>query len=169
MDTFSFYYPVHAIGHPIGIMVQAAAMLSHGVFDRFPKLRVAFLEGGATWVPFLLDRLDRSYPTHLQTDLQGITVGPRTGEEASEHFKRHAREGRIFVGFDCDDNGLSFAARRASVAPFVFGSDFPHESFDAKSSRREIERLLNRDDLETGDKAAVLGGNAERLYGPLVK
>ena len=53
MDTFSTYYPVHAIGHPVGIMIQAAAMLSHGIFDRFPNLRVGYLEGGSTWVPIL--------------------------------------------------------------------------------------------------------------------
>src|SRR5215472_15560095 len=44
MDTIGVYYPVHALGHPFGIMAQAAAMLSYGVFDRFPKLRVAYLE-----------------------------------------------------------------------------------------------------------------------------
>ena len=36
MDTIGVYYPVHALGHPFGIMAQAAAMLSYGVFDRFP-------------------------------------------------------------------------------------------------------------------------------------
>jgi predicted TIM-barrel fold metal-dependent hydrolase len=59
MDGFSTYYPVHALGHPFGITIQAAGMLAHGIFERFPKLRVAFLEGGSTWVPFFLDRLDR--------------------------------------------------------------------------------------------------------------
>ncbi|MFQ5902915.1 MAG: amidohydrolase family protein, partial [Candidatus Binatia bacterium] len=52
MDGFSTYYPIHALGHPFGIMIQAAGMLAHGVFERFPGLRVAFLEGGAAWVPF---------------------------------------------------------------------------------------------------------------------
>src|SRR5499433_2841467 len=71
MDNIGVYYPVHALGHPFGIMAQAAGMLSYGVFDRFPKLRVGFLEGGATWVPFFMDRLDRSYPHHLQVDING--------------------------------------------------------------------------------------------------
>ena len=51
LDAFATYYPAHALGHPFSLMIQAGAMLGHGVFDRFPKLRVAFLEGGATWVP----------------------------------------------------------------------------------------------------------------------
>ena len=167
LDGFSVYYPVHALGHPFGIMVQAAAMLSHGIFERFPRLRVGFLEGGATWVPFFMDRLDRSYNEgHLQIDLAGDPVpGPRPNEKASEHFKRHVREGRIFVGFDCDDAGLAFAVQQAGADPFLFASDFPHEIFDATTCRHEIDELLQRDDLTREQKEAVLGGNAARLYG----
>src|SRR5256884_9176786 len=92
-------------------MIQAAGMLAHGVFDRFPKLRVAFLEGGATWVPFMMDRLDRSYHDgHVQLDLNGDLIGgPKQGEKASAYFKKQLRDGRIFVGFDCDDDGLGTA------------------------------------------------------------
>jgi predicted TIM-barrel fold metal-dependent hydrolase len=159
MDGFSTYYPVHALGHPFGIMVQAAAMLAHGVFDRFPRIRVAFLEGGAAWVPFFMDRIDRSYnDAHLQVDLGGeLLVGPKTGEKASEYFKKHIREGRIFAGFDCDDVGLGFAVKRAGREPFLFASDFPHEVFSAETCRHEIDELLERDDLTDADKE-------DRLY-----
>lgn len=73
----------------IGIAIQAAGMLAHGVFDRFPQLRVGFLEGGATWVSFFMERLDRSYHQgHLQVDLNGeIIGGPRPNEKAREDFK----------------------------------------------------------------------------------
>jgi predicted TIM-barrel fold metal-dependent hydrolase len=108
MDTIGVYYPVHALGHPFGIMAQAAGMLSYGVFDRFPMLRVGFLEGGASWVPFFMDRLDRSYPHHLQVDVDGeFLPSSKPGVTASEYFRRHVKAGRIFVGFDCDDRGLA--------------------------------------------------------------
>jgi len=42
MDSIGVYYPVHALGHPFGIMAQAAAMLSYGVFDRFPNCALVF-------------------------------------------------------------------------------------------------------------------------------
>jgi predicted TIM-barrel fold metal-dependent hydrolase len=166
MDGFSTYYAVHALGHPFGIAIQAAGMLAHGVFERFPKLRVAFLEGGSTWVPFFLDRLDRSYhPAHLQVDLEGDLVGgPKEGEKASDYFRRQMREGRMFVGFDVDDDGLGFAVQKAGRNPFLFGSDFPHEVFNAQKCRREIDQLLARGDLTAADKEAVLGANARRFY-----
>jgi hypothetical protein len=36
LDSFSTYYPAHALGHPFSLMIQAAGMLAHGVFERFP-------------------------------------------------------------------------------------------------------------------------------------
>ncbi|HEX2229913.1 MAG TPA: amidohydrolase family protein [Candidatus Binatia bacterium] len=168
LDSFSTYYPAHALGHPFSLMIQAAAMLAHGVFDRFPKLRVAFLEGGATWVPFMMDRLDRSYHAgHVQLNVNGeLLGGPKQGEKASEYFRSQMREGRIFVGFDCDDDGLSTAVAKAGRRSFLFGSDYPHEVFDAAKCRHEIDELLGRDDLTQDDKQAVLGENALRFYRP---
>jgi predicted TIM-barrel fold metal-dependent hydrolase len=168
LDAFSTYYAAHALGHPFSLMIQASAMLAHGVFDRFPKLRVAFLEGGATWVPFMMDRLDRSYHDgHVQLDVRGDRIGgPEQGERASDYFKEHLRQGRMFVGFDCDDDGLNTAVAKAGRHPFLFGSDYPHEVFDAAKCRHEIDELLARDDLTKEDKEAVLGGNALRFYLP---
>src|SRR5437899_12024286 len=99
LDSFSTYYPAHALGHPFSLMIQAAGMLAHGVFERFPKLRVAFLEGGATWVPFMMDRLDRSYHDgHSQLALEGnLLGGPQQGEKDSDYFKQHLLEVRVFV------------------------------------------------------------------------
>lgn len=168
LDSFATYYPAHALGHPFSLMIQAGAMLAHGVFDRFARLRVAFLEGGATWVPFMLDRLDRSYHDgHKQLNLHGELIGgPKPGEKASDYFKKHLREGRIFVGFDCDDDGLNTAVAKGGRQSFLFGSDFPHEVFDAAKCRHEIDELLERDDLTEEDKKAVLAGNALRFYQP---
>lgn len=168
LDSFATYYPVHALGHPFSLMIQCAGMLAHGVFDRFPRLRVAFLEGGATWVPFMMDRLDRSYHAgHMQLDLNGDLVGgPRPGEKANDYFRKQLREGRIFAGFDCDDSGLNIAVEKGGRQSFLFGSDFPHEVFDAAKCRHEIDGLLARKDLTRDDKEAVLGGNALRFYRP---
>lgn len=168
MDAFTTYYPVHALGHPFSLMIQCGAMISHGVFQRFPKLRVAFLEGGATWVPFMMDRLDRSYhPGHVQMDINGNLIGgPKPGQKASEYLKDLMRAGSIFVGFDCDDDGLNTAVEKGGQQTFMFGSDFPHEVFDAAKCRHEIDELLGRDDLTQEDKEAVLGGNALRFYRP---
>ena len=38
-----------------------AALVCHGLFDRFPRMRVATIEAGAAWVPPLLKKLAKAY------------------------------------------------------------------------------------------------------------
>ena len=167
VDSFSTFYGAHALGHPLTVFIQCVGMLTHGVFDQFPGLRVAFLEGGAAWVPFVMDRLDRSYPSHQQDDRMGNPVlgSPRPGEKASEFFLRHIREGRIYVGFDVDDESLGYAVQRAGAEPFLFATDFPHENTSAAYCRREVDELLERTDIDEAAKQAMLAGNSLRFYG----
>jgi hypothetical protein len=167
LDTFSVYYPVNALGHPFGIMVQAAGMISHRIFERFPRLRVAFLEGGSSWAPFMMDRLDRAYHQgHAQVNLEGEPAyAPAGGEMPSQYFRRLVKEGRLFVGFDVDDEGLGEAVERAGREAFLYASDFPHEGRNAAMCRGEIQELLAREDMSMDDKEAVLATNAARFYG----
>ena len=60
--------------------------------------------------------------------------------------------------------GHGSAVKKGGREPFLFGSDFPHEVFDAAKCRHEIDELLDRDDLSKEDKEAVLGGNALEFY-----
>jgi len=112
-----------------------------------------------------MDRLDRSFASHPQFELDGEPVrGPKQGEKASEYFKRLIQQGNIFGGFDCDDEGLSYSIQRTGREVFLFASDFPHESISAQTCRKEIDELLSREDLTGADKEAVLGGNALKFY-----
>jgi len=72
----------HVAAHWIEMQQSLIAMVIGGVFEFHPKLRVGFLEGGATWVPFFMDRLDRSYPHHLQVDIHAMRPDqlPRVAE-----------------------------------------------------------------------------------------
>ena len=55
--------------------------------------------------------------------------------------------------------------KEAGNEPFLFATDFPHESFSAESCRKEIDDLLAREDLSQADKEAILAINAKRFYG----
>ena len=56
--------------------------------------------------------------------------------------------------------------QKAGRDAFVFGSDFPHEVFNAEKCRHEIDQLLAQRRISmSADKEAVLGGNARRFYG----
>ena len=42
-------------------MLAVASFASGGILERFPKLKVAFMEAGAGWVPWMMDRLHEHY------------------------------------------------------------------------------------------------------------
>jgi predicted TIM-barrel fold metal-dependent hydrolase len=160
-------YPTSALGHPIGVMIEAAAMLSCGIMERFPALRVAFLEAGATWVPTYLDRMDHAYdePTFSEDGDADRFGGPMPGEKPSQHFLRYVAGGRIVIGLDGNDEGLGYAVQRVGRGAFVYASDFTHGSTDPKPYQAEIREFMMREDLAEEDKEAIFAGNAERFYG----
>src|SRR5207249_5564805 len=61
LDRVASFAEAHCLEHPVSQMLQLTNMMFQGVFDQFPRLRVAFLEAGAGWVPFMMDRLDEDY------------------------------------------------------------------------------------------------------------
>ena len=61
VDRFDNYIQVHCISFPFDQMTAMTALVSGGVFDRHPKLKVAFLEAGVGWVPFFVDRLHEHF------------------------------------------------------------------------------------------------------------
>src|SRR5262249_25340335 len=63
MDTIGVYYPVHALGHPFGIMAQAAGMLSYGVFDPFLSSVSVFSKEGRRGCRF--SWIGWTVPTHI--------------------------------------------------------------------------------------------------------
>jgi predicted TIM-barrel fold metal-dependent hydrolase len=86
------------------------ALICHGLFERFPNLRIASVEQGSNWVPWLLQTFRRVYGQSPQ----GFAENP------IDTFKRH-----IWVSpFHEDDVSLL----RDLLGPerLLMGSDYPH-------------------------------------------
>jgi len=87
-----------------------AALVCHGVFERFPNLRVATIESGSSWVSGLLAALRKTFgqmPRHFSRD-------------PVEQFKAH-----VWVSpyYEDDLEGLKQTLGAEHV---IFGSDYPH-------------------------------------------
>lgn len=163
MDDFSPYAPVNALGHPMGQMVCFAGIIFNGVLDRFPGLRIGFLEAGCAWLLTCLERFTGSWESHVQYDPHGRFLRLRENETIADYVIRHIDEGRIFVGVEGDELTIAEAVRTVGNKPFLFSSDYPHE-VDAKTCKKELEELRKNEELSPADKEAILHGNAERFY-----
>lgn len=163
MDYLTPYAPINSLGHPFGQMIAFAAMVFNGIFDRFPGARFGFMEGGVSWLQTCIERFERGWETHIPYDPRSEFVRPRPGEGMSAYIRRHAEEGRIFVGCEGTEPTLHQAIEMVGNKPFMFSSDFPHE-VNNDYCRHEIEEILEHPSLSEDDKHAVLHQNAERFY-----
>ena len=159
LDTFETFVPIHGLGHPLSLIIAFTGMVYHGVFDRFPKLRLGFLEGGAGWVTFWMDRLDRSHSYHIELNLRGKYQGPSPDRRPSDYIKN----GQVFIGCEGNEEGLPYQIERAGNQHFLFASDFPHE-IGPDDILHEIEEI-DEAPLSDQDKKAVLRENAKCFYG----
>src|SRR3989442_1096887 len=146
-DNFSLQ---HACSHSMEQMLAVEAMTLGGVLARFPRLKVAFLEGNGSWLPFWLWRLDEHWEN------PGRYEDPTITERPSEYF---ARQG--FVSIECDEEPARHAVEGRAADCFVFSTDYPH--YDTKYPEATAHFLK----LPLGEesKRKILWDNCARLYG----
>ena len=163
INFFNRFAQTHALEHPIAQIIQLTSMVMEGVFERFPKLRVAYLEAGAGWVPYIMDRLDRSYEVWSGKQYQEFSSWLK--KKPSEYI----RSGRIYFNCEGGEITLPYAMKRIGHQAVLFASDFPHET-NIERAKNEIHELLNHAELSDEAKQAIFHDNIVRFYGPrLVK
>lgn len=87
-----------------------ASFVGHGLFSRFPELRVGVVENGGAWAPRLFEVFDRVYKKRPA----------EFDEHPADTFRRH-----IWVNpFHEDDMGMLIGLLGSDRV--LFGSDFPH-------------------------------------------
>ncbi|MCH2532676.1 MAG: amidohydrolase [Dehalococcoidia bacterium] len=164
MNTMNVFAATHAIGHPMGIMIGLAGMLFNGVFDRFPNLRVGFLEGGVAWFLMALERFSGSYHAFTPFDPRDQLLKLPENQTVADYLISLCKQGRVKIGVEGDEQSLAYAVHLVGQEAFIFSSDFPHE-VNLGSIRHEIEELIEIEELTAEQKEAILWKNSLEFYG----
>lgn len=131
---------------------QLISMVTGGVFERFPTLRVALIESGVTWLPSLLWRLDKEWKG-LRREVPWVRRLP------SEYIREHVR--LTTTPFDAPDDDETIAEVIAHIGGdqmLLFATDFPHDHGDR--SPAAWMKVLTDDQRHN-----VLRANARAFYG----
>lgn len=152
-DWSTSFIVTHALEHPIPLLIQCTHMLLGGVFDRFPRLRVAYLESGAGWLPFLIDRLEEEVERRAARWCPTLKASPR------EVLQR----GNLYVSCEVEETTLPWVAQAIGADQILFASDYPHER-DREAFLGDIPAFVERADLDEALKAKILYDNACRFY-----
>jgi predicted TIM-barrel fold metal-dependent hydrolase len=143
---------VRTLSHSMGQSVQMTSMIFSGIFDAFPRLRIAYAEAGCGWVPYLAERMDMEFE-HRRNQAPDLKVRP------SEHLA----SGRIFVHCELDERGLPAAIEVLGEDSLFAASDYPHEP--KREFPENVARFLERGDLTDTQKTKILADNPRRMYG----
>jgi predicted TIM-barrel fold metal-dependent hydrolase len=139
---------------PMNICMAAADLVWSRVFKEYPELRVALSEGGTGWIPYFLDRLDRTY------DMHHVWTGQDFGDELpSEVFRRH-----FLTCFIADPVGLQLRAD-IGVDNICWEMDYPHSDSSWPNAPEEFHTMATRYGVSDEEMGRITHENAMRWYG----
>jgi len=113
-------------------------LVASGALDRHPRLRVLVSEGGASWVPFLGDRMNESYRQHA------IMVQPKLSRSPKEILYD-----QVYASFQHDESAVS-ALTANGYQNLMWGSDYPHLEGTYGHTQETLHELFDEvDDAAT--------------------
>jgi hypothetical protein len=129
----ALYYDFHVL-FPQNMMHHLASLLVHGVFDKYPNLKVVCIEGGVGWLPWLASNLDANYKV-LRAEMPSLQRKP------SEYLGDHVRI--TTQPFEASDDPARVIRALSTVngieRMLCFSTDYPH--WDGDNPRYMANRL----------------------------
>jgi uncharacterized protein len=143
-----------ALSNPFDMMAAMTFLTAGGVCERFPDLRIVFLEANGGWVVPMLERLDHHASVPLfQADVPDLKMAP------SDYFRR-----QCWISFDPDESLLAFTAtsRLVGADRIVWASDYPHPDAKFPGTTKELSEGIQS--LSDEQQRLIAGQSAEALY-----
>jgi predicted TIM-barrel fold metal-dependent hydrolase len=133
----------------VNSMSALGDLIFSGVFNGLPDCRVALSEGGAGWVPYVLERLDYTWERSRYDNLQN-TAPP------SEVFAQHVWVCMIVDQYAIRNRDL------IGVDKIMWEADFPHNDSNWPNSRKILRDALV--DVPDDEAERMVELNARDLY-----
>lgn len=150
-ERFDVYFYTHAVSFPFEQMIAMISLIGGGIMDLYPRLRFAFMEAGAGWLPYWAERMDEHFEM-LRPQV------PKLKRLPSEHIGG----GRIFVSCDPDERMLPQVLELVGEDVVIYASDYCHWDSRFPDS---VRLIADRNNLAEKAKRKILGENALRFFG----
>ena len=149
------YWMPWLVGMPAETCLAICSMMLSGVFDRYPKLRVAFAHGGGSF-PFTTGRIDHAF--HVRPDLVAVD----NKNDPRSYLAKGARPARFYVdSLVHDADALRLLIKIFGTNRIALGSDYPFPLGEAHPGGL-IESMSDLADVE---KMQMLSGTAREFLG----
>jgi aminocarboxymuconate-semialdehyde decarboxylase len=129
-------------------------MMFGGVFEHFPKLRVAFAHGGGAF-PFTVGRIEHAF--YVRPDL--VAIDNKTNPRS--YLATDKAPARFYVdSLVHDTDALKILLKLFGAERIALGSDYPFPLGEAKPGE-----LIESTNLSSKEKAQLLSGTATEFLG----
>ncbi|PXW25780.1 UNVERIFIED_CONTAM: putative TIM-barrel fold metal-dependent hydrolase [Williamsia faeni] len=118
------YHPEYHVGHVQSFQSQLLSLILSGTFDRFPQLRVMFVEGNVAHFAPLLARLDYHW-SNLRSEIPDLQRKP------SEYIRDHVWVSTQPIDEPTDPTHLTEMVEEFCSDNVLYASDYPHFDFDS--------------------------------------
>jgi predicted TIM-barrel fold metal-dependent hydrolase len=125
-------------------------MVASGALDRHPDLKILIAEGGATWVPFIADRIEEGYRQHA------MAVRPKLSRSPREIIYS-----QVYASFQHDKSAVA-AATYMGYRNVMWGSDYPHMEGTYGHTQDTLHGLF--DDADAAIRERVTVGAFSELF-----
>ena len=136
--------------HPFEQMLSVVSVISNGVLDRFPKLKVGFLEAGVGFLPYWMERFDEKYLIR-KAEMEPLKMLP------SEYIKDH----RCYFTCEGEESALPLVIEQFGDECMMYASDYPHWDMEWPHS---VSQVVKRKDISDETKQKILADNAKSFY-----
>jgi predicted TIM-barrel fold metal-dependent hydrolase len=149
------FISMHALSFVHYSLIHLTNWVINALPERFPKLKLVWVESGLAWVPFIMQRLDHEF-------MMRVCEAPNLKRPPSEYIRE-----MYFTSQPLEKSNMKLleATLHAMNAEtqLLFASDWPHWDFDPPSSITTIPFLSDE------AKRNILGLNAARVFNLEVK
>lgn len=149
------YWLPWLVGMPAETSLAICSMIFGGVFERFPKLRVAFSHGGGAF-PGTIGRIDHGF--HVRPDL--VAIDNKT--EPKKYLANGDQPARFYVDSLVHDiDALKTLVRLFGSQRVALGSDYPFPLGEEHAG----QLIESSDEFSANLKAQLLSGTAREFLG----
>jgi predicted TIM-barrel fold metal-dependent hydrolase len=136
--------------------LNVVQLVLHGLFDRFPKLKLYFAETQAGWVPTFLEVADLRYQRHHRWAHELFGWQPLQHGLPSEYVKEH-----IYWGIVHDRTGVEMR-HHVGVNRIMWSTDFPHQESEWPRSREVLEKMMQG--VPEDERYQMVTGNCVEFF-----
>lgn len=136
---------------PFYAQTCVAELILGGVLEEHPGLTVMIMESDASWVPWLLYRMDGKWETYGPDQTYSLSLKP------SDYFRR-----QCYVAADPGEDTVKYVIDCVGDEHVVWASDYPHHDCPYPEATNTFLALEGTSD---SSKRKVLWDNAAELFG----